>query len=140
LAWYTQTGIVARISFAILAVLTGTTVVLGWREAVTRRFQVHLRWMTRCFVLLCSAVVLRVFAGFATVVGVQSLWFDPVMSWASWIVPLLAYEIGRVISDRSHRRPLPSLVKSSVIDASLTRSEAVSKPGPAVDTFARNWN
>ncbi len=62
MAWYASTGTVAGIGFALLAGLTGTCVALGWREAVQRRVQVHRRRMWRCFLLLCSAVVIRLLA------------------------------------------------------------------------------
>ncbi len=101
MAWYTATGTVAGIGFALLAILTGTCVALGWRAAVKRRFQVHRRWMWRCFLLLCSAVVLRLVAGIGTVLGVQSMWFDPVASWMSWLVPLVTFEVGRLIAARA---------------------------------------
>ena len=111
MAWYAQTGPVAGVSFAILSVLTGTTVALGWRAAVQRQFQAHRRWMSRCFVLLCSAVVLRLVVGFATVVGVNSMWFDPVVSWASWLVPLATLEMITLLSRRAIRSRVPQPVK-----------------------------
>ena len=64
MAYYTATGTIAAIGFALLAVLTGTCVALGWRAAVMRRFNDHRRWMLRCVLLLCSAVVLRLFGLF----------------------------------------------------------------------------
>ena len=103
MAWYTATGTIAGIGFALLAILTGTCVALGWRAAVKRRFQVHRRWMWRCFLLLCSAVVLRLVAGLGTVLGVQSPWFDPVASWASWLVPLALFELSRLIGGQAKR-------------------------------------
>ena len=89
----TSTGTIAAISFAILSVLTGAFVALGWRAAVRRQFPVHRRWMWRSFLLLCSAVVLRLFGGLGTVMQVQSVWFDPIASWASWIMPLTTFEL-----------------------------------------------
>jgi len=56
---YAETGAVAGTGFAALAIATGLAVVFGWRCAVRRRFKEHQRWMWRCYVLLCSAVVLR---------------------------------------------------------------------------------
>lgn len=103
MAYYTATGTIAGISFAILAVLTGTVAALGWKAAVERRFADHRRWMSRCFVLLCSAVVLRVAGGTGTYFDVKWLWFDPVASWFSWLIPLIAYECASF----RHRRPAP---------------------------------
>ncbi len=114
MAYYTATGTVAGIGFALLAVLTGTCVALGWRAAVKRRFQVHRRWMWRCFLLLCSAVVLRLVVGLGTVVGVQSPWFDPLVSWASWLVPLGFFELSRLITGRTNpQRATPALKPSA---------------------------
>ena len=114
MAWYTSTGIVAGIGFALLAVLTGTCVALGWRSAVKRRFQVHRRWMWRCFLLLCSAVVIRLLAGLGTLLGVQSPWFDPLVSWASWLIPLGTFEVTRLINRRTNsHRTAPALKPSA---------------------------
>jgi hypothetical protein len=96
MAYETQTGTIAAISFAILAVATATCSAFGWRAAVTRQFAIHRRWMTRSFVLLCSAVVLRIFGGLGTVLLVRSPWFDPLVSWASWLVPLVLLELSRL--------------------------------------------
>ena len=93
MAWYAAPGPIAGVSFAVLSVLTGVCVGLGWRAAVRRRLIVHRVWMSRCFVLLCSAVVLRVLGGLGSVAGVQSDWYDPLASWASWVMPLVAFEL-----------------------------------------------
>jgi uncharacterized membrane protein len=106
MARYTATGPIAGIGFAVLSILTATCVVVGWRNAVKTRFAEHRRWMWRCFLLLCSAVVLRVLGGTATVFGVQSEWFDPIASWASWLIPLSTYELCRLANRRrTHQRP-----------------------------------
>ena len=93
MSWYAATGTVAGISFALLAVLTATCAALGWRAAVMRRFAIHRRWMWRCFLLLSSAVVLRLVVGLGIVMEVQSHWFDPVVSWVSWVAPLATHEL-----------------------------------------------
>lgn len=92
MAYYAAPGIIAAISFASLAIATGTCAALGLRAAMQRRFAVHRRWMWRCYLLLCSAVVLRLLGGLATVSGVQTEWFDPLATWACWLLPLAAYE------------------------------------------------
>ena len=63
MARYTATGTAAAVGFTILSVLTGLCIALGWRAAVARQFAIHRRWMWRSFLLLCSAVVLRLFGG-----------------------------------------------------------------------------
>lgn len=93
MAYRAEAGPVAGLGFAALALVTGTSVALGFRSAVKRRFADHRRWMSRCYVLLCSTVVLRLTAGLATVMGVEATWLDPLIAWASWLVPLVAFEL-----------------------------------------------
>lgn len=92
MAFYAQAGSNATTSFALLAMLTAICAALGWRAAMERQFAVHRRWMWRSYLLLCSAVVLRLLGGLATVGGVQSDWFDPLAAWLCWVVPLAAFE------------------------------------------------
>lgn len=109
MSYYTATGTVAAIGFALLSLLTATCTAFGWRSAVRREFAIHRRWMGRSFLLLCSAVVLRVVVGLATVLDVQVAWFDPLASWSSWVVPLLIFEsIGR--RQRANGRSLSSRI------------------------------
>lgn len=107
MAYYAQAGTVAAVSFALLAILTGACAALGWKAAMQRRFAVHRRWMSRCYLLLCSAVVLRLMGGLATVSGVSAPWFDPLASWACWVLPLAAYELSALRKNRQ-RRPWPA--------------------------------
>ena len=102
MAWYAAMGPVAGVGFALLAIATGWTVVLGWRAAVRRRFDVHRRWMLRCYVLLCSAVVIRVNGGIGLVAGIEAEWFYVQTAWTSWLVPLLVWEL----IGWSQRRPV----------------------------------
>ena len=63
--------------------------------------------MLRSYVLICSAVALRLISGAAGLVGMPS----PegayiVAAWSSWLVPLAAYEIAeRLPAHRQSRRP-----------------------------------
>ncbi len=97
MAYRAEAGPVAAVGFAALAILTATTITLGWRSAVKRRFAEHRRWMWRCFLLLCSTVVLRLIAGMATVTGIQATWVEPMAAWASWVVPLAAFELSGAV-------------------------------------------
>ncbi len=94
MAWYAATGAVAAAGFATLAVATAFCAAAGWRAAVQRRFDRHRRWMQRCFVLLSSAVVLRVMGGLAEVLGVEGTY--PYAAWLCWLLPLLALELLRL--------------------------------------------
>ena len=63
-----------------------------------RRFADHRLWMWRTFVLLGSAVVLRLIGGLATVADFDALWLYPFSTWASWLVPLLIFEARRLLN------------------------------------------
>jgi len=103
MARYAQSGPVAAIGFSGLAIATGACVVMGWRAAMKRRFAEHRRWMWRCFLLLSSAVIVRLVGGLATVLCLGVHWIYPLTAWLSWIVPLATYEFVRAIGQRSRR-------------------------------------
>ena len=94
MAYHAEGGVVAAAGFAALAVVTALCVLLGWRTAVQRRFAEHRRWMWRCFLLLCSAIVLRMFGGLATVADAGAAWIYPLSAWMSWLAPLVALELS----------------------------------------------
>jgi hypothetical protein len=96
MAFYAAAGWVGTASFVLLSILTGLTAALGWRAALLRRFAEHRTWMWRCYVLLCSAVVIRLLGGFGTVVGVTAGWWDPASTWVCWVVPLAVFEVTRL--------------------------------------------
>lgn len=104
MAWYAQSGGVAGLGFFLLAMATAGCAVMGWRSAAGRRFVEHRRWMWRCFLLLCSAVVVRLVGGLATVTGVDADWVYPLTAWGSWLGPLGAFELLEFQSRRGRRR------------------------------------
>lgn len=84
----------AGLSFALLTAATAWCAVAGVVTARRRRFDRHRRWMIRCYVLICSAVALRLLSGAAGLFEVA----DPegayvVAAWASWVLPLAGYEL-----------------------------------------------
>jgi hypothetical protein len=54
--------------------------------------------MWRTFILLCSAVVLRMIGGLATVAHFDAPWLYPLSTWASWLAPLLVLESSRLLN------------------------------------------
>jgi uncharacterized membrane protein len=84
----------AGLSFLVLSAATASCAIAGVMHARRRRYGQHRRWMLRSYVLICSAVALRLISGAAGLVGVPS----PegayiVAAWSSWLLPLAAYEI-----------------------------------------------
>jgi hypothetical protein len=110
MARYAATGAVAGAGLGLLAIATAVCAVLGWRTAVARRFGEHRRWMWRTYLLLCSAVVIRVIGGLATALHVDALWLYPSSAWASWLVPLALFESWRLAA---RGQSMPSAVVSS---------------------------
>ena len=100
MARYAATGAVAAAGLGSLAVATAVCVALGWRAAVQRRFADHRRWMLRTFVLLCSAVVIRMIGGLASVLEFDAPWLYPVSTWVSWLAPLLVLESMHFFRER----------------------------------------
>jgi small-conductance mechanosensitive channel len=100
MAYHAAAGPIGAVGLAALAIATAICVSLGARSAVMRRFADHRRWMWRCYLLLCSAVVLRLIGGLATVAGPAAPWVDPLATWMSWLVPLAAFELR----ERTRRR------------------------------------
>jgi hypothetical protein len=54
--------------------------------------------MWRTYLLLCSAVVIRLFGGLATVFAFDPPWVYPTSVWASWLVPLAVFELRRFVN------------------------------------------
>lgn len=112
MAFYAETGALAGASFALLAAATALTAWCGWRAAVGRRFAHHRLWMMRCYLLLCSAVVIRVIGGAVSVTGIQGDWTYPLASWVSWLVPLATFEVlqlRRSASGSTGSSPMPMM-------------------------------
>ncbi len=103
MASHAAAGPVAAAGLAALAVATAASAWLGARSASRGRIADHRRWMWRCYLLLCSAVVLRLIGGLATVAGLDAPWIDPAASWASWLAPLAVFELR----ERAGRGPAP---------------------------------
>jgi len=97
----------AGLSFLLLSVATAVCAIVGVIHARGRRYDRHRRWMLRGYVLICSAVALRLISGAAGLADVSS----PeeayiVAAWSSWLLPLAAYEIvERLPAHRQSRRP-----------------------------------
>jgi len=110
MAGFAESGLVAGYGFGLLAVATGCCAAMGWKAAIARRFDDHRRWMTRCFILLCSALTLRWIGGLGTIFGVESPWAYPLAAWASWLIPLVGWELIVHRRERRFERPVhPSI-------------------------------
>jgi hypothetical protein len=86
-------GWLAGLSFLFLSATTAVCAIVGVVYAIYRRYEKHRRWMLRSYVLICSAVALRLISGAAGLVGVQSPENAYILAaWSSWLLPLAIYE------------------------------------------------
>jgi hypothetical protein len=102
LSWRAFGGWSAGLSFLLLSAATAGCAIVGVVHAYRRRFDRHRRWMLRSYVLICSAVALRLISGTAGLIGVPSPEHAYIVAaWSSWLIPLAAYEIlGRLPAHR----------------------------------------
>jgi len=94
----------AGLSFLLLSVATASCAIVGVVHARRGRYDRHRPWMLRCYILICSAVALRLISGTAGLVGVPSAEAAYVVAaWSSWLLPLAAFEI---VERFAKRRPV----------------------------------
>jgi hypothetical protein len=107
----------AGLSFLVLSAATAICAIVGVVHAVRRRYDRHRRWMLRCYVLICSAVALRLISGAAGLFGVPSPEVAYIVAaWSSWLLPLAACEVAlrwrqiqaRLLSSREKQTPRPA--------------------------------
>ncbi len=99
---HTFAGWSAGLSFLVLSATTAVCAIAGVVNARRRRYDRHRRWMLRCYVLICSAVTLRLMSGIAGLVELSSAEGAYIVAaWSSWLVPLAANEI--VLQLRANR-------------------------------------
>lgn len=88
-------GWLAGLSFHFLSAATAICAIVGVVNACRHRYDQHRRWMLRAYVLICSAVSLRLISGAAGLIGVASSEHAYILAaWSSWLFPLAAYEIA----------------------------------------------
>jgi hypothetical protein len=91
---HAYTGWKAGASFFILSLATSCVTFIGMIYAIKRQISKHRIWMTRSFILLSSAISLRIFSGSLSLFPIndyESAYI--VAAWASWLIPSLTYEI-----------------------------------------------
>ena len=92
MATHAFTGPIAGWGFASLSLATGACMVIAVQQARSRKFASHRRWATRCFILLCSPLLLRLMSGAVIVFQLESDLTYRLSAWLSWLIPLAIYE------------------------------------------------
>jgi uncharacterized membrane protein len=94
----------AGLSFFLLSAATAGCAIVGVVYALRRRYDQHRRWMMRSYVLICSAVILRLISGTASLVEVPNPEVAYIVAaWGSWLIPLAAFEFVERLPARRHR-------------------------------------
>jgi hypothetical protein len=86
-------GSIAALGFSSLSIATGACAMAAVYCAVTRRFRIHQRWATRCFILLTSPLLLRLINGAVVAMQLESDFSYRLNAWLSWLIPLAIYEV-----------------------------------------------
>ena len=103
MSFYSLGGIISTVAFLFLSVLTCATSLLGFRSALFRRFEEHQRWMWRCWVLLSSAIVLRLLTMVLTPFGWDPVALYRFTAWISWLMPLMILELANWLSHQARK-------------------------------------
>ena len=85
-------GVSATTAFALLAIWTSFATWRGFGWARCGDFVKHQQWMTRSYLLICSAVLLRFIAALAAQFELDFITYGE-MAWLSWLPSLLIYEV-----------------------------------------------
>lgn len=93
---YAFTGPIAGWGFLLLSLTTTGTAVAAIYFAIRKKFAEHWQWATRCFLCLCSPLLLRLFNGTMIMTELESELTYRLSAWLSWIVPLAIYELVRI--------------------------------------------
>jgi uncharacterized membrane protein len=120
----------AGLSFLFLSGATATCAIVGVVQARRGRYDRHRRWMLRSYILICSAVALRLISGAAGLVGVPSPESAYVVAaWSSWLLPLAALEIVERLPARGRSRRVDWVSKSvQDINRSVVGSREATPP------------
>ncbi len=102
MAQYAMAGPTAEAAFTLLSLATAITMVMAIRSAMVGRMTRHRLWATRCFLLLCSPLLLRVVVGLTIVTGTETDFAHRLIAWTSWLVPWFLFEVGRKRHDTAH--------------------------------------
>ncbi len=93
-------GSSAVFAFAVLAIATFLSTWRGFHAARVGKFTKHRQWMTRSYLLICSAVQLRLIAALCAELKLDYITYDA-MAWLSWLPSLLVYET--ILRTRDYR-------------------------------------
>jgi uncharacterized membrane protein len=81
------------ICFALISVLAWGFTLFAWRAAKQMRFAEHGRWMSRSYLMMCSAIMLRMVHYLIQPLDLEPTFAYQISAWLSWVPALLVFEI-----------------------------------------------
>lgn len=97
MAFRPRGGLPSVLCFLIMCLLTTGFTLAAVRAARMRQFVSHRRWMTRSYLMMLSAIVLRLLDPFLRRQGIPEDYAYQFSVWMSWIPSLVIYELTQVL-------------------------------------------
>jgi len=91
-AFTSAAGILPGIAFAILAVLSLGSTLVGYAKVRAGRYREHRQWMIRSYALIASGITLRIILPVAMVAGFDFKTSYTIAAWGCWTVNLVIAE------------------------------------------------
>ncbi len=107
MAFWAYSGWPATAAFVTLSLLTWWFTYRGWKSIGQWDVAAHGRWMQRSFILVCSAIFLRVLSAEAGSWGWDRDTAYAAISWLCWLPPWLLYEAILLLA---RRRSSPTVI------------------------------
>ncbi|MFO0977492.1 MAG: DUF2306 domain-containing protein [Planctomycetaceae bacterium] len=93
MGFWSRGGVPAMVCFIAMSLLVAVFTVLAWRTALQRRFESHRKWMTRSYLVMISAVLLRLIDPALRRSGVPDELSYQISVWLSWVPSLVIFEV-----------------------------------------------
>ena len=97
-------GLSSLLCFSLLAGLTWTATFLGWRFGRLGRVKLHAKWMVRSYLLLASAICLRMLHPMLSLLALNHELTYQLSVWTSWVLPLSLFELVCWSGDRARQK------------------------------------
>lgn len=108
ISFYSRAGMQATVCFSVLAFAWFYTTWMAVVFARKHQVDAHRLWMKRAFLLTNAAVFLRLLsAGYQMLTGYRTETSYLTISWVSWVLPLVIFEVMERTKKRWLREPQP---------------------------------
>ncbi len=99
------------ICFALISSLAWLFTLIAWRAAKGMRYADHRRWMCRSYLMICSAIMLRLVLYLMQPLGLDRVFAYQLAAWLSWLPALAIFELANWLWNQP-TRPIPLRTRS----------------------------